>query len=190
MEKSLTKNSIFYLIYNVLNVVFPFITGIYVARILLPGDIGLIETAKNLASYFVIFSFLGIPTYGLREISKVRNDRKKLDKLYSELMVINTLSTTVFLILYFIIIFSIQSYRSNLIVFLITGIAIALNFLNNSWLFEGLEKFDYISIRNFIFKFLSLLLLFLFVRTKDDYLNYAFITVLGTAGNYFLNVIS
>lgn len=190
MEKSLTKNSIFYLIYNVLNVIFPFITGIYVARILLPADIGLVETARNLASYFVIFSFLGIPTYGLREISKVRNDKGKINKLYSELMVINTLSTIVFLVLYIILILSVHAYRKNLIVFLITGIAIALNFLNNSWLFEGLEKFDYISIRNFIFKFLSLILLFVFVRTNNDYLTYAFITVLGTAGNYFFNIIS
>ena len=74
-----------------LNVFFPFITVIYVARILLPSDIGLVEPARNLAQYFVIFSFLGIPTYGLREISKVRKNQYELNKLYSELMVINTL---------------------------------------------------------------------------------------------------
>lgn len=190
MEKSLTKNSIFYLIYNVLNVVFPFITGIYVARILIPADIGLVETARNLASYFVIFSFLGIPTYGLREISKARNDKNELNKLYSELMVINTISTFVFCVLYVAIIFSVQAYRQNIVVFLIAGIAIALNFLNNSWLFEGLEKFDYISVRNFIFKCASLILLLIFVKDSNDYLIYAFITVVGTAGNYILNIIS
>lgn len=190
MEKSLTKNSIFYLIYNVLNVIFPFITGIYVARILIPADIGLVETARNLASYFVIFSFLGIPTYGLREISKARNDKNELNKLYSELMVINTISTFIFCVLYVAIIFSVQSYRQNIVVFLIAGIAIALNFLNNSWLFEGLEKFDYISVRNFIFKCASLILLLIFVKDSNDYLIYAFITVVGTAGNYILNIIS
>ncbi len=190
MEKSLTKNSIFYLIYNVLNVVFPFITGIYVARILFPADIGQIETARNLAQYFVIFSFLGIPTYGLREISKARNNQQELNKLYSELMVINTISTCFFLILYNLIIFIVPAYRESIIFFLIAGIAIALNFLNNSWLFDGLEKFDYISIRNFIFKCLSLILLVIFVRDSGDYLIYAFITVVGTAGNYILNVIS
>lgn len=190
MEKSLTKNSMFYLVYSVLNVIFPFITGIYVARILLPADIGLVETARNLASYFVIFAFLGIPTYGLREISQARNDKKKLNKLYSELIVINTISTFVFLILYMIVIFTVKAYRQNIAAFLISGIAIALNFLNNSWLFEGLEKFDYISIRNFIFKCFSLVLLIIFVRDSKDYLTYAFITVVGTAGNYILNVIS
>lgn len=190
MEKSLTKNSIFYLVYSVLNVIFPLITGIYVARILFPEDIGLVETARNLASYFVIFAFLGIPTYGLREISQARNDKKELNKLYSELIVINSISTFVFLILYMIIIFTVKAYRQNIVVFLISGIAITLNFLNNSWLFEGLEKFDYISIRNFIFKCISLILLIIFVRDSNDYLTYAFITVVGTAGNYVLNVIN
>lgn len=190
MGKSLTKNSIFYLIYNVLNVFFPFVTGIYVARILLPADIGQVETARNLAQYFVIFSFLGIPTYGLREIAKERNEKDKLNKLYTELMVINTISTGIFLILYNIIIWVVPAYRYNIIFFIITGIAIALNFLNNSWLFEGLERFDYISIRNFVFKLLSLILLVLFVRKSEDYLKYAFITVFGTAGNYILNVIN
>ena len=190
MVKSLTKNSIFYLIYNVLNVVFPFITGIYVARILLPSNIGQVETARNLAQYFVIFSFLGLPTYGLREISKARNNAIELNKLYSELLIINTISTSFFLVIYLIIIFTIPVYKSNIIYFLITGISIALNFMNNTWLFEGLEKFDYISIRNIIFKSLSLILLFVFVKNTNDYLSYALITVVGTAGNYILNIIN
>ena len=95
-EKSLKKNSVFYLIYNILNIVFPFVTGIYVTRILLPEQIGLVESARNIVTYFVIFSFLGIPTYGLREISKYRNDKKELNKVYTELMIINFISTLFF----------------------------------------------------------------------------------------------
>ena len=190
MGKSLTKNSLFYMLYNILNVIFPFFTGIYVARILLPDNIGIVETARNLAQYFVIFSFLGIPTYGLREISKARKNREELNKIYSELIVINTISTIIFLFLYNVLIMIVPEYRKNLLVFLITGISIALNFFNNTWLFEGLEKFDYISIRNLIFKFLSLLLLFIFVRDNEDYLKYALITIVGTAGNYLLNIIN
>lgn len=189
-QTSMTKNSVFYLVYNVLNVIFPFITGIYVARILPTADIGLVETARNLTQYFVVFSFLGIPTYGLREIAKARNDKEELNKLYTELISINSISTLIFLLLYILLIFIVPAYRENITVFLITGIAIALNFINNTWLFEGLEKFDYISIRNFIFKCVSLALLLVFVRSSNDYLIYAFITVIGTAGNYILNVIN
>ena len=98
--KSLTSGGIYYLIYNVLNMAFPLITGIYVARVLLPADIGLVSAAQNLAQYFIIFSFLGIPTYGLREISKTRNDERERSKVFSELFIINSIIAVIKLIIF------------------------------------------------------------------------------------------
>ena len=95
-KKSLSKGGLYYLIYNVLNLAFPFLTGIYVSRILLPDSIGLVEAARNLAQYFVVLSFLGIPTYGLREIAKTRNDVNERNRVFSELFCINFISTCIF----------------------------------------------------------------------------------------------
>lgn len=187
-SKSLSKGGIFYLFYQVLNLAFPLITGIYVTHILLPDKIGTVAAAQNLTNYFVILAFLGIPTYGLREIAKCTNRPEERSKVFSELFVINSISTTFFLIVYLIIIFSVPEYRSELPLYLITGISIALNFFNVSWLFEGMEDFQFISVRNFIFKIISFTLLVIFVRSKDDILIYALITVCGTAGNYIVNM--
>ena len=141
-EKSITKNSIYYAIYQALNVIFPFLTGMYVARILLPDAVGTVAYAQNIAQYFVIFAFLGIPTYGVREIAKVRNDREERSKVYSELLVINFISTCIFSAVYLIVILSVTSFRENLPLYLVTGSAIALKALNNSWLYEGMEEFN------------------------------------------------
>lgn len=189
-NKSLTANSIFYLIYNVINVIFPFITGIYVTHILIPDAIGQVEIARNFVQYFVILSYLGIPTYALREISKYRKEKNKLNEIYSELMIINFISTLVFSLLYLILIFVIPQYRKNIILFLIVGISIVINVFNNSWLFEALEEFKYIAIRNLIFKIFSFVLLIIFVKKPNDYLIYAAITVIGTVGNYILNIVN
>lgn len=189
-KKSLTINSIFYLFYNVINLVFPFISGIYVTHVLLPDTIGVVEIARNLTQYFVTFSFLGIPTYGLREISKFKNEKNKLNKVYSELMIINFCSTVFFFIIYISIVILVPEYRENIVLFLVVGISIVLNIFNNSWLFEGLEEFGYIAIRNLIFKVFSFILLISLVKGSDDYLIYAAIAVIGTAGNYILNIIN
>lgn len=188
-EKSITKNSIYYVIYQALNVLFPFLTGMYVARILLPDAVGTVEYAKNIAQYFAILAFLGIPTYGVREIAKVRNDSNARSKLYSELLVINFISTCAFTLIYLVLIFSVPSFRRNLSLYLVTGGSIVLNVLNNSWLYEGLEEFRFISLRNIVFKALCFLALVIFVRKPDDYIYYALITVLGTAGNYIINTL-
>ncbi len=187
--KSLKTNSLFYLIYNVLNVIFPFITGIYVARVLLPDGIGQVETARNLVSYFSILAFIGIPTYGLREIAKARNDQNKLNKLFSELLIINSISTTIFGALYLALIFAVPTYRENWVLYLITGGTVFINFFNVSWLYEGLEEFKFISIRNIFFKILTFCLLVALVKKQDDYLMYAIITIIGTTGNYFLDFV-
>ena len=177
------------MIYNVLNVIFPFLTGIYVARVLLPDSIGQVETARNLAQYFVILAFLGIPTYGLREIANARNDKDALSKVYSELIVLNGISTAIFSALYFSLVIFIPYYRENLVLYLVAGISIVLNFLNNSWFYEGLEEFKFISLRNLFFKIVTFALLIILVRDQDDYIWYALLTVIGTAGNYIFNVL-
>lgn len=187
-SKSLADNSIYYLFYNVLNMLFPFLSGIYVSRVLFPADIGLITSAQNLAQYFVILSFLGIPTYGLREMAKLRNDFEERSKVYSELYVLNFISTIVFLVIYLTIIVSVHKYRECLNLYLIVGISIALNIFNISWLYEGLEEFRFISIRNLIFKCVCFCVLVVFVKDADDYLIYAGVNVIGTAGNYLLNM--
>lgn len=188
-NKSLSKGGIYYLIYNVLNLAFPFITGIYVARKLLPANIGEVAAAQNLATYFVILAFLGIPTYGLREIAKTRDNREERNQLFSELFTINLISTIIFSVAYLIIIVAVPQYRSNLLLYLIVGVSIVLNAFNISWLYEGLEEFRFTSIRNIIFKAISLTCLIIFVRGPEDYLIYAGITVIGTAGNYIINML-
>lgn len=188
-DKSLTQNSIYYLICQVLNVLFPFLTGMYVARILMPYAIGRVAYAQNIAQYFAILAFLGIPTYGVREISKIRNNKTLLSKTYTELMIINFLSTTLFLVSYIILILGVDTFKQDRFLFIITGGSIFLNYINNSWLFDGLEEFRFTSIRNIIFKIICYILLIIFVKTKEDYWIYAMITVLGTGGNYLINML-
>lgn len=188
-KKSLTKNSVFYLFYNALNIIFPFLTGVYAARVLLQTNIGQIESARNFAQYFVVLAFLGIPTYGLREVAKARDNRRNLSKVYSELMVINGISTIAFSLIYYSLVIFIPFYRNNLILYIITGFSIILNMIHNPWLYEGLEDFKFISLRNLLFKIVTFLLLIILVRKQSDYMWYAIISVIGLAGNEIFNIL-
>lgn len=115
MQKSLVKNSVFYMFYNLLNMLFPFITSIYVARILLPASVGEVAYAQNIVSYFSVLAFLGIPTYGVREIAKVRNNKKELSIVFSELFIINGISTFFFSAAYYFFVISVVAKNSNLL---------------------------------------------------------------------------
>ena len=189
MEKSLAKNSLYSVLYKLLNVLFPLVTTTYVARILLASGTGKVAYAQNIVQYFVIVSALGIPNYGIREIARRQGNQIETDKVFSELFVINACSTLICTIVYYCLIFNSARFVDNQLLFSVTGLTLILNFINVDWFYQGNEEYGYIAARNFIVKLCSLLLIFLFVRNEDDFVKYASIHSLAIAGNNIFNII-
>lgn len=189
MQKSLAKNSIYNIIYTVANILFPFVTSIYVSRILLPVGVGKVASAQNIASYFVTLAALGLPSYGVREFAKVRDNKAERDKLFTELLLLNIISTTLAVVGFFVLVFINAGFNGEWVLYGACGLAIFFNYLNIDWMYKGLEEYGYITGRSLAIKGISLLALFLFVKTRQDYVAYALISSLATGGNYVFNVI-
>ena len=189
MQKSLVKNSIYNIIYTVANILFPFMTSIYVSRILLPSGVGKVASAQNIASYFITIAALGLPSYGVREFAKVREKRNQRNKLFTELLLLNIISTTFAVIGYFLLVNANDGFKGEWFLYAASGLAIAFNYLNIDWMYQGLEEYGFITGRSLLIKGISLLTLFFFVKTKQDYVAYALISSLATGGNYIFNVI-
>ena len=190
MKKSLLKNSIFLAGYKLLAILFPLITSMYVSRILNAEGVGKVALAQNIVSYFVVFANLGIPTYGTREIAKASNNQKKCNKVFSELFIINLISTSICLAMYYFAILGFESFENDLKLYLVVSITLILNIFNVDWFYQGKEEYVYITVRSFIVKVVSLLALFIFVKDIDDYIIYALINCLAVAVNYIFNVIN
>lgn len=187
--KSLKKNALLNMLRTVMCLVFPLITFPYASRVLQPAGLGKVNFANSIVSYFSMIAALGISTYGVREAAKLRNDKIALSKFVKEILSINLISTAVaYLLLSFAILFVPQfsEYRSLLIV---CSASILFVTVGMDWLYTALEEFSYITIRSVAFQFLSLILLFIFVRAKDDYLEYAAIGVVSSVGSNICNFI-
>lgn len=186
--KSLAKNSLYNIIYQALMLVFPMITSMYVSRIILEDGVGKVAYAQNIVSYFTALAATGFPAYGIREIAKVSDNQKEKNKSFSEMFLLNAAATTLAAALYIVLIFFVPAMKNNLYLYLSTGLLIILNYANIDWLYQGLEEYEYIMKRSCIVKILSLTALFLFVRSREDYVNYALITSMGTACNNLFNI--
>ena len=189
MQKPMLKNSVFNIIYTASNILFPFITSIYVSRILLPVGVGKVASAQNIASYFVTAAALGLPSYGVREFAKVREDTAKKNSLFTELFIINLISTTISLIAYIFVLILNNGFNGEGALYICCGLAIFFNYLNIDWIYQGLEEYGYITGRSVVIKCISLALLVVFVKTREDYVAYALLTSLALGGNYIFNVI-
>lgn len=186
--KSLAKNSIYNIVYQFLSLIFPLLSSMYVARIILEDGVGKVAYAQNIASYFTSIALLGFPTYGIREIAKVKENRSICNQTFFELFSINAISTTVASLLYVILLACTDSFQSELPLYLCAGAVVWLNYANIDWLYQGKEEYGYITVRSLSIKAISLLALFLFVKEKNDYVIYALISSCGTACNYILNL--
>lgn len=187
--KSLKKNAVFNIMYDVANLIFPLITSMYVSRVILASGIGEVSYAQNIASYFVTFAALGLPTYGVREIAKAQKDKPLANKTFTELFLINAITTTVAAIAYTIMIFSPLGNNFDRGLMLCFGVSILFNYLNIDWLYKGHEEYVYIAMRSIIIKIISLVLILIFVKNKEDYTKYAIIIVVALGGNYIFNII-
>lgn len=186
--KSLAKNSLYNIIYQMLSLIFPLLSSMYVARIILEDGVGKVAYAQNIASYFTSIALLGFPAYGIREIARVKESKAECNRTFFELFFINAISTTAASVLYILLLICVDSFRSELPLYLCAGAMVWLNYANIDWFYQGKEEYGYITARSLAIKVVSLLALVFSVRQKDDYVVYALISSCGTACNYILNL--
>lgn len=179
MPQSITRNAFYNVLLNISSVVFPLITAPYISRVLEPDGVGLFNFSNTYAGYFALVAMLGIPTYGVREVSKLRDDKQAISKLISQLMSIAAITTLVVSIIYMITIVAIGQLSENYLIFLIAGFAIYLAPFKINWYYQGLEEFGVITKVSLVVRTLSVICLFVFVREKDDLIIYVILSVLG-----------
>lgn len=161
----------------------------YLNRVLEAENVGKVEYAYTIINYFVLFSSIGIPMYGIREVSKARNDSKKLYTLVSELMVILSVTTIASYILIFGIIIHLDFLSSYKNLLYIMSFLVILNNIGADWYFQGIENQKFITIRNVVVRSLIFGLLFILVKKKSDYEVYALLFVLMLFGANVINFI-
>lgn len=166
---------------------FPLITFPYISRVLGAAGNEKVAFAASVANYSMMTASLGIPTYGVRACAQVRDDRRLLSKTVVEIFLINFVATITVITTYIICVFSIPQFCEDKTLFMINGLSILLNMFGMNYVYQALEKYDYITVRSILFKFISIALMFLLVHRQSDYIIYGAITVLASVGSYILN---
>ena len=186
--KSVKFNFIMNLVLTVSNFLFPLITFPYVSRILLPEGTGKVAFAISVVSYFSIFASFGVATYGVRACAQVRDNKELLSKTVHELLFINIVTTILVYICFSLVISFVPRFYTEKELFWSASIFILFTIIGIEWLYKGLEKYQYITIRTIIFKLIALFLFFIFIKTKDDYIDFAFISVFAIVGSGIFNL--
>ena len=166
--KSIKRNFLYNVLLNISSVIFPLITAPYVSRVLEPDGIGIYNFANTYAGYFALVALLGIPTYGVREVSKLRDDKEGISTLVSQIMSIAAFTTIGVTIAYIASLLFVNQLTENFLIFLLAGFLVYLAPFKINWYYQGLEEFGYITFRTLVIRTASVISLFVFVRNKED----------------------
>lgn len=182
MSKSIIKNTVYKFTLSIFNIIIPLIVGRYVNGLLIKEDYGVYNDALGVFGFFLIFASFGIYNYGIREISKVRDDKKKLKSLFSNLFCFGVVTNVVVSLLYlFYVMFLVEG--SQQAIFYTMLIQVVANTFLVEWVNEAVEAYGFITIKTVVVRIISTVLLFLVVTKPEHTFIYAVLIALTAVAN-------
>ena len=164
------KNYAYNLSYQLLVIILPIVTTPYVTRVFSSNDLGTYGYFNSIVTYFILLGTLGVANYGTKEIS---GHRKDIQKNFWGIYTLQLGATILSLTLYVLLCVTLPSMQNP--VAYILGISLVSKGLDISWLFQGLEDFRKITVRNITVKMVGVISIFLFVKSAKDLYLYVFL---------------
>jgi O-antigen/teichoic acid export membrane protein len=167
--------------------IIPLIIFPYISRVFGVEKIGLLNYADSIVNYFILFSTMGLTLTGIREVAKNKNNRAKLNKVFSELLLLHIISTIVMLCAYVGFIYFVDKFTAHKDLYLVGASKLVFNVFLLEWFFRGTENHKFIALRSVFIKILYVVLIFIFIKTKEDYVFYFVLTCGAVVVNGLIN---
>ncbi|MEE0468446.1 MAG: oligosaccharide flippase family protein [Blautia sp.] len=185
--KDIRINALANTLVRLLNIFFPLITTAYLSRILSKQLYGEFNIANTYLNWFIPFATLGVYNYGIREISKVKNNIHKINTMFSTLFYTSVFCTIVTMIFYVAIMPVYTRKPSIHLLMFILGIQLMAQIFYIEWINEAFENYTFLFYKTLLIRIIMLVSIFTFVKEADDIIQYAFIMSFSQLLNYLLS---
>ena len=174
-----------------LNYILPLLTLPYLVRVLGAEKFGLLAFATAIVGYFIVLTDYGFNFTATREISLNKDNKEKLNEIFSSVMIIKTVLFFISLTILTLLIIFFQKFNVDPWLYYLTFGTVLGQILFPVWFFQGVEQMRYITIINIVSKVFFTIAIFVLVKHSSDYLMVPFLTSLGAifAGIYSLILI-
>ena len=142
----------------------------YLIKTLGTNNYGIVAYSQAIIGYAVLFINYGFNVTATRDIARYKNNALQKSKIFSTVLVVKFLifilsSSLIIFLTYFV--YFLNQYQ---LAYIITLIALFGWVLFPDWFFQGIEKMENITYVMVVFKVLSLVFIFIFVNSPEDYI--------------------
>ncbi|MBR6033259.1 MAG: flippase [Clostridia bacterium] len=170
--KSIKKNFLYNLVYQVLILILPIITTPYISRVLGAENVGIYSFTISIVTYFTLFGSLGVSLYGQREIAYARENVGKRKKVFIEIIFFRFITMAIAMAVFILTYATHDQYKGYYQILILYLLAFAFDI---SWFFQGMEEFKKTVLRNVIVRVASVACIFIFVKNQEDLEKYLLI---------------
>ena len=187
VKSTLVKNFLALSALQVVNLILPFITLPYLARVLGVENYGVVVMIYSIMQLLFVINDYGFNLSATKEISLHRNNINKINTIFSSILIIKIVLLILSLIILLVLVNTIPLlYQNKLAYMLGFGMVIGQSF-TPIWLFQGMEKMKYVTLVNLISKLTFTLLIFVVVKVSSDYI---YVPLLYSIGFVIASIIS
>ncbi|HAQ4564149.1 oligosaccharide flippase family protein [Enterococcus faecium] len=162
---SLIKNYFYNVGYQIFVIIIPLVTVPYVSRVLGSEGVGINAYTNSIIQYFILFGSIGINLYGNRTIAYNRDNKKKMSQIFWEIALLRMICIAISYLIFIIFLSVVSEYQ---IFYFYQSFLIIAAGLDISWFFMGNEDFKKTVLRNTLVKIVSLIAIFVFIKSKSD----------------------
>lgn len=167
---SIKKNFFYASAYKILELLLPLVTSPLLSRRLGADSLGVYSYSYAIVALFVMVAELGSYRYGMREIAKAKSDQNLLNQTFSDIFTAHLINGILVATVYFALIPLL--YGNHPWIFVIQGLSIVGNMIDNAFLFVGMENMRPLVTRDTTVKIVTFILIVLFIRHPSDLMLY------------------
>lgn len=190
-NKTILENFSYLGILQVLNMLIPLVTYPYLIRVLEKDKYGLIILSQGIISYLVVIVNFGFNISATKDISIHRNNKMKLNEIVSSVLIIKFVLLILASIILFSCIYLIPQLKEEQTLLILCMWMCFYEFIFPVWYYQGIEKMKFITFLTLTSRLIFLTLIFILIKSKEDYLILPMINGLGAliAGGISLYII-
>lgn len=179
-NRKLMENTIMLYILTFSNYFFNFITIPYQTRILGPEIYGKIGFALAFATYFKLLFDFGFILSATESVSKNRDNKNFVSKVLTSVNILKLVFVSTSFIILLILLNTVPVFKQDKILYFLFYLYVAIDCFQPDFLYRGMENMKVITIRNVIVKSFFTVMVFLILKSANQYLYVPILNILGS----------